>query len=259
MDFHNSNKVVYQTQHPINNTISKSLAIGFNARLAPAVVKLPGYSIAYGILRGTGEIFKQCEIDGDPYLYVDHSFFSATRSPVFRGDYSGYFRCIKNNRTAHEIDDFDDQRLQELNLDVKPWRTNGEHIVVAPLSNYVASYLGLDSEEWLKRIITGLSQLTDRDIVVKPKNDDTPLLEMLKDAWALIAYDSNAAVDAALAGIPVFVAEHAAAAPVGNLLLNDIENPQMPDRHKWLAWLSNQQFTLHEIENGTAKSIIFGA
>jgi hypothetical protein len=86
---------------------------------------------------------------------------------------------------------------------------------------------------------------------VRPKYSATPLVGDLRDAWALVPHSSNVAVDAVLAGIPLFVASTSPAAPAGRTDL-DIENPTMPDRESWWASLTCQQFTLREMADGTA-------
>lgn len=257
---------VYTTNHAINQQMSQSLAKGFNASMAPALHRFDGLSIVYGILRGTGDIIKDAIANKADYLYCDHSFFGKYRSKMINGTFTidphlSYFRLCKNSRTCHEIMDFDDSRLQSLTIPLKPWRKTGSHIVVAPLSSHVAGYLSdergrVDADLWTAKRISELSQLSDRQIIIRPKDANVPLSKTLENAWALVTYDSNSAVDAAIMGIPVFVASHAAAAPVGNLILNDIENPAMPDRERWLAWLANQQFSLNEIESGAAKAIL---
>lgn len=251
-------RFVYETQHPINQAVSKVLAKGFNARTVPPVVKLDGLSIFYGILRGTGEIMQQCEQDGSPFVYCDHSFFSQTRATVGRGDYSGYFRLIKNGRYSHNTQDHTDDRWLDLDIDIAPWKKDGEHIVVVPLSSYVAKLNGIDPQAWLGQTIHAISQCTDRDIVIKPKDSDAPLSHVLKRAHALVTLDSNAAVDAAVMGVPVFTSTINAAAPIANFNIADIETPNYPDRQQWLNNLAYQQFTLSEILNGYAMNVLYG-
>lgn len=265
-NFFDQRAYVYTTNHHINQLMSKHLTVGFHASMAPAIYRFPGLSICYGILRGTGDIIKDAITNGADYLYCDHSFFGKYRPKMVNGEQridheTTYYRLSKNSRTCHEIMEFDNERLGKLNIELKPWRKSGEHIVVAPMSKYVAQYLSdetgiVDADLWLSRQIHALSTLTDRQIIIRPKDASEPLSKILENAWALVCYDSNSAVDAAIMGIPVFCAKTAAAAPVGNIFLNDIESPGMPDREKWLAWLANQQFTIKEIENGTAKAVL---
>lgn len=267
-DYYNTKRFVYVTNHSLNQQVSKSLVVGFSAQavypqrlynkqtkqLIDTFPLYKGLSICYGILRGTGNVMKECSAERMPYLYVDHSFFGALRTGNAA---QGYYRTIKSDRYTHDTPDYPADRFNELKLSIKPWRTNGDHIVVTPLSKYVAGYSKMHAEGWLQATMEDLAKHTDRPIVVKPKDSDIPLSEVLKNAWALVTLDSNSAVDAAVAGVPVFTSPSAAAAPVANFSYLDIENPRMPDREQWLNNLAYKQFTLAEIENGTAARLLY--
>jgi hypothetical protein len=68
-----------------------------------------------------------------------------------------------------------------------------------------------------------------------------------------VTHSSNTAVEAARLGIPVFVEPTSAAAPVGNLRLDNLESPAMPDnRRQWFSSLLMQQFSLAEMQAGVA-------
>jgi len=75
----------------------------------------------------------------------------------------------------------------------------------------------------------------------------------MRDCWALVTHSSNVAVDAVIAGVPVFVEPTSPAAPVGNLDLAKMENPNMPERGPWFDSLMAQQFTVDEMRSGLAR------
>lgn len=252
---------VYTTDHPINKRMSSSLAKGFGAQQLPAVRLFPNRSaIVYGILRGTGDIIRSAEEANIDYLYVDHSFFYQTRSDVSNMDFSGYFRIIHNGRYINRLKDpnlvLPSDRLNRLKLPIKPWKKDGKHIVLVPMSSYTGKFTNVNPTQWLNHMIGILSQFTDRDIIIKPKNDGREFQEVLKDAFAVVATDSNAAVEAAIAGIPVFTSTTSAAYAISEVALQNIEQPKYPDREEWLKLLSYSQFTLAEIESGFAKETL---
>lgn len=256
------NPKVYTTEHALSQEAGQILAQGFGGQIVPPVTLLPGLAIAYGILRGTGEIIKTAEEHEHPYLYVDHSFFPKTRSNVMKGDWSGYLRLIKNGRYIHDVGDVPGDRFASLKVPVKPWRKTGESVVIAPMSRFVAHHEFGSTEAakiWLQRTIESLTQVTDRRIVIKPKDDVKPLKQVLKDekAWCLVTHDSMAAVEAAVQGVPVFTSKENAAAPVANFEWNRIEAPIMPEREQWLHNLAYMQFTGQEIVSGYAKEILY--
>lgn len=252
---------VYVTDHSLSQEASQILAKGFDAQMVPPVTLLDGLAIGYGILRGVGNIIHQAEEANRPYLYCDHSFFSQTRSQVQKGLWNGYFRLIKNGRYTHDVDNVPSDRWDALSIPLKPWRTNGSKVVVAPMSKFVAfhEYGKMDAANlWLQQIMTVLTEVTDRPIEIKPKDSEKPLKYALEDAWCLVTHDSMAAVEAAILGIPVFTSKNNAAAPVAEMDLERIEAPHTPDREEWLRKLAYQQFTVEEIKNGTAREILYG-
>jgi hypothetical protein len=118
-------------------------------------------------------------------------------------------------------------------------------------SRFFGRAIGLDVPGWIATIEARLRAATDRPILIRPKYSATPLAGDLRDAWALVTHSSNVAVDAVLAGIPVFVAPTSPAASVGRSDL-DIEHPRIGDRDAWWTSLMCQQFTLSEMADGTA-------
>jgi hypothetical protein len=260
--------IVYTTGHEINEAMSTILAKGFDARKRPACVRVtkgedvtyipvkpvPGScSIVYGILRGTGEILHECERQGEEYVYCDHSYFQALREDWLKGNFSGYFRVVRDDRYYRPIEDRPSDRWEKLGLELQPWRTTGSHIVVVPVSKFLANYHGFDAKEWLERTIGSLRQHTDRKIIVKPKDTETPLSKILVDAWALVTLESMAAIDAIMAGIPAFTSVSAAAAPIACQDISQIENPPTPEREQHFWNLAYQQWTAQEIARGEAK------
>jgi hypothetical protein len=261
---------VYTTSHGINERMSDVIALGFRAEKRRAALEVVGaadrfevtrpkpesLSLFYGILRGTGEVMRLCEEAGGDYIYVDHSYFDETRVKDAKVDQRTHFRCVPNDRYFRRGGDMPADRWLRLGIEVRPWRTSGDHIVIVPVSRFVAAFNGFSPEDWLAETVETLRQHTDRKIVVKPKDVDHPLTDVLENAWALVTLESNAAIQAALAGIPVFTGVSAAAAPFGSQFLDEIENPPMPEREQHLANLAYQQFTYAEIGNGTARFVL---
>jgi hypothetical protein len=76
--------------------------------------------------------------------------------------------------------------------------------------------------------------------------------EALEGAWACVTFSSNAAVEAALAGVPVFACDEGSMAlPIANRDLSEIERPALPDREQWAFDLAYAQWTLQEFANGS--------
>ena len=160
-------------------------------------------------------------------------------------------------------------RWEELGVSLSPWRQTGKHIVVCGQVPWDASVQHTDHVRWCRETIQTLVSITDRAIHFRPHPlqpsaidvSDLPvkvslgvsLQDDLQDAWAVVTFNSNAGVEATLAGVPAFVADEGG---MGYAILNKdlqlIEAPCMPDRHQWLCNLAYTQWTLDEIGLGLA-------
>src|SRR6056297_179049 len=176
------------------------------------------------------------------------------------------------------IDSVDPSRWQkiktDLNFDLKPWRTRGDHILICLQRNGGWSMGNLDVMKWLKRTLKTLSTVTDRPIVVRAHPgdkrakqylkikdskvliSDKHILEDFNNAWATITYNSSPGVASAIEGIPVFVtdpnAQKSQAYDVCNTDLTQIENPTMPERQQWIKKISMCHYNFDDLKNGTA-------
>lgn len=230
---------VYASNHVHSRVVCEAFAKGSNGKIVPPVSLLEGPAMTYGILRGCGEIIKQCEWIGRDYTYVDHGYFK-------RGYYDGYFRVCKNRLQAGVERDFSPKRWEALDQKLQPWNRDGRHVLVCPISGYLGKFLGIDEKKWTETVVKELSRHTDRPIIVKHK-DGTPL--PLEDAWCLVTYTSNASVDAIISGVPVIVlGDHPAR--YLSWTWDQIESPVWYEREPWCWSLAYHQFTLKEIARG---------
>ena len=221
----------------------------------------------FGILRGSGDMMKRAK----SYYFADHAYFNAghDKNPA-------WYRITKNGHVNSSISDKPKDRYEKyFAKTLQPWKTNGSKIIVCPPTGAIEWYF--DSKDWIETSIKTLKQHTDREIVVrdKPMNPQVseqngittlsgfeknkqqkPLEQDLKDAWAVVTFNSSVAIDAIYKGVPVFCGPECSAYPVGGRNLADIENPVRPDREPWLWHLAYNQFTLQEMESGYAYDCI---
>jgi len=169
---------------------------------------------------------------------------------------------------------------QNIGLDVKPWRTKGEHIVVCLQRNGGWSMKGIDVQEWAISVVTELRRYTDRKIIIRAhpgdgkaklylnpnnpqyklkgllnielSNNQKSFFEDLDNAWAVIGHNSSPAVGAAIEGIPVFLTDpnDSQAREVAHTDLSQIENTQEFDRQPWLERLSMFHWNFDELSSG---------
>ena len=200
-----------------------------------------------------------------PFLFTDMPYFNR-----WMGDNRDtcHWRVIPDHVHVNpEIyGKYPNDRFNQLNVTVKDWRTNGDHILVCPSSPAIERYYG--DVNWLEGTLQLLKQHTDRPIRVrhKPRANGTsgpraaaiPFEEDCKNAWAVVTLASIAAVEAACLGIPVFTHEKGPGGVLANKDLSKIEEPLMADsaRTLWLNTLAYYQYTEAEIAAGLYKDIL---
>lgn len=242
---------IYDTGHPICQVITRALQQGSGGRIVPVSEGLQdGPAAVYGILRGCDRIIDECEWIGRDFYHVDHGY-------VRRGHYHGYYRISRNGlQWSGAVGDYPADRWRSLGVDLQPWRRTGRTVVVCPIARAIGAFYGIDPHLWLAAVTRELARHTDRPVVVKPKDSEEDLSTVLKDAWCLVAYNSNAAVEAVIQGVPVIVLGPSAAEPVARHRLCDVERPIYPDREPWLHALAYQQWQLTEIRRGECWDVL---
>jgi hypothetical protein len=178
------------------------------------------------------------------WYYGDHAFFGRGR----------FYRCVRNAMqfTGRSGND-DPARFRRFNITVRDWRRTGRHILLCPNSEVFFGLHGLEQGQWVRETTAVLRRYSDRPVRVRWKSDTAqlPLEDDLRDCWAVVVFVSNAAVGAALAGVPVFCTAECAGLTMGSGDLSQIEAPAVPDgRERWAARLANHQWTLDEMRAG---------
>lgn len=190
---------------------------------------------------------------GRRWLYWDRGYnrrVFATDLPV--GENGGMYRWHVGSFQMQTIRDVPDDRWRATKTDIWPWSKGGRHIVVAEPSETYQRFHGI--EGWTAQTVATLKRMTDRPLVVRDKEMQRfgrKLHEDLAGAHCLVTHGSNAAVEAAIMGCPVFVHPDSAAALVGKTDLTEIERPIYPDREPWLRALAYSQFDERELVDGT--------
>jgi hypothetical protein len=192
------------------------------------------------------------------FIYWDRGYLRrvfATWLP--RGTNGGYYRWHINAFQMERIRDVPDDRWRALNIanELRPWRRGGSKIVIADTLPDYWNIRGLPVD-WSQRTAAMLRAKTARPIVVRHKESKLSLFDEIKDAHCLVAHGSIAAVEAVVMGCPVFVDQESAAALVGRVGFDDIENPVYPERQQWLNSLAYHQWNETELVDGTLWKMI---
>jgi hypothetical protein len=176
-----------------------------------------------------------------------------------------YFGSNNNNSDRHRL----------LGLSLKPWRTDGEYILICGQHDKSLQWQGMPRmSNWVMNTIEEIQTYTDMPIVFRPhprcplpaiehqyKNvyrDNPQKLSNTYDdynlsfskAHAVVSWSSNPGPLAILSGIPVFAGPSSLAYDVSNIDFKNIEYPLRPNRKQWLNDYAHTEYTIEEISQG---------
>jgi hypothetical protein len=222
------------------------------------------------VLRGIlkHKIMKQCWQDGRDFYYVDTGYFGNERTVSNPNGWKYWHRVVKNDLQHGEIIARPDDRFRKFNKKFTPWKKLGRKILVAAPDEKPCKFYGTTKEEWVQQTVATIKQYTDRPVEVRERAakridriaNDTLQSALDQDVFALVTYNSVAAVESVFYGIPVFTLAPAnAASPVALQDLSRIDDPYYPDKDKLYAWgchLAYGQVHVNEMKDGLAMRII---
>lgn len=171
-----------------------------------------------------------------------------------------------NGYGDHRVRDVGTSRLKELGIDIKDWGPKGDYILVVSQFGHRDTRYSMPVD-WPDTVIKELRKFTDRPIIFKVKagrlrapsslyegisivGPDEPLSPLIKGAWAVVTWNSKAAVEAIVEGVPALVEAPRGIAKFMTTPIEEIENPIEPDRLTFLKWVAHTQWNQHEITNG---------
>ena len=241
--------IVLQTNHQNNIKITDHFAKGCNGN----IINVKDYVFneadtvsSYGILRGTGSIFKKSK----NFYYIDHGYLNASnrtfsKNKTMFNNFDGYFRVVHNDFIGFNSNKFDDTRLNKLNISFKKKRVSGDFIILSEPSLYMIKYFNLNN--WVSNTIDMISKYTDRKIYLHNKTSNLPLDFLLEKAWAFVSFQSTAGFKAMIKGVPA----HFTYKSLKNInSIEEIENGKIDQ--KVFKNLSYNQWTLNEFKSGEA-------
>lgn len=169
------------------------------------------------------DLIKKCWKDNKTFYYIDTGYFGNYINNVNPSGQKIYHRLVKNDiqHTTFKSG-MPDDRLKRTGVEVLQPPKNGEHILLVAPSKKPCMFYDIDLEEWKASTIQKIKQYTDRPIRVRDKADRTtrvakPIHKDFKDCHAVVTYQSIAAVEALMAGIPTFTDEATAADPFAHI------------------------------------------
>jgi hypothetical protein len=237
----------------------------------PSKIKLPHYAVRKMVMDTQTQSGRYwLSIDSNVFIYRDRT----NPKKYLRYSFNGVFPCdgIYCNESPGEENWANIRR--DYNMDLKPWRTNGNHILMCLQRPMGWSMRGRNLMQWLDETFGRIRQYSDRPIVLRwhpgdwknfPAGADfTPynvilspqerhITQDLVNCWALICHNSTPSSVATIEGIPAFITDqpgYCQAGEVVNTDFNLLENPILPDREQWIRKLAQCHWSFDDLRSG---------
>lgn len=180
------------------------------------------------------------------YARQEHEWHRYSLNSVYPSKGTYFFSDLDNTKW--------DRYSQWHNTELKPWRTDGNHILILCQRPKGWNMFGNDQDQWLDKTISKIRKYVDRPIRIRMHPGDgtreKQIEKILKrygnsveisradnikqdliNCWCSVGYNSTPNVVSALEGIPVYVEDpkNSWAADVAFTDLSQIADPPMPD------------------------------
>jgi len=222
------------------------------------------------VLRGIlkHKIMKRCWQDHRIFYYIDTGYFGNERTAINPNGWKYWHRIVKNDLQHSDIISRPSDRFQKFNKKFQPWKKSGRKILIAAPDEKPCKFYGVTKDEWVSQTVAAIKQYTDRPVEVRERAakridriaTDTLQSALDNDVFALVTYNSVAAVESIFHGIPAFTLAPAnAASPVALKDLAKINEPYYADQDKLYAWachLAYGQVHVNEMKDGSALKIL---
>lgn len=237
--------------------------MGLKTQLVPNFSEVCGnVGIAYGW--ANPGMFEAYRAAGGHYCYIDLGWWNRKPGNDVLG---GYHKVVVDGREPGPYfrRNSPNDRFARLKVNIAPWRQGGNHILVAGMSEKSARTRGYGPHQWETDMVRKLQKIyPKRPLLLRPKPSwmgatpiigaayspaTVPLDDALRGAWAAVSCHSNVAVDALVAGIPIYVEGGVA---VGfSTPLDQLETPRRPEgREQLMADIAFAQWTPAEMSSG---------
>jgi hypothetical protein len=224
-------------------------------------------AVFYGLEGRLPQVFRDYQAKGRA-VYIDLGYWGRREG----GRWTGYHKVAVNARhpTAYyRRPSHPSGRFERFNVPIQLSEPRGRHapILLCGMGDKAARAEGYAPETWERWAVNEIRRYTDRPIVYRPKpswkrarpiegcgySPKTREIDAeLRGAWAVVTHHSNAAVEAVLAGVPVFC-WYGVAADMGLRDLSRIESPRRPtldERAQWAADIAYTQWSVAEMKAG---------
>ena len=213
----------------------------------------------------------KCIADNRDFYYIDTGYLGNFPS---KGNPSGkkvFHRVVKNENQHTTIRDVPEDRWKSLierdeKYKWKGWKHYDQKILLIMPNPKACKYYNVNYDSWIENTTETIKSTIDLPIEIRYKgsrtarnHQDNIYKVFDSGVYATVAFNSIAAVESVLYGIPAFVSVPCAGSPIACNDLTKLNNPFYPDKetiHKQACNLSYGQFSIEEIKLGQAHKII---
>jgi len=208
---------------------------------------------------GKRKLIHWCWENNHTFYYMDSGYVGNYKSANNPNGWKYWHRIVKNDVQHNKIIDRPDDRWKALEYPIENKKT-GKHILLVTPSEKPCKFYGVSRDDWVSKTVAEIKKHTDRPIRIRdkasrPERVIKTIFDDLKNCHALVTYQSIAAVESVLYGVPAFTMAPTAADPVCDKDLSLIEHPTLQDKdkiYKWACHLAYGQFHINEMKTGEA-------
>lgn len=214
---------------------------------------------------------REAESNKHNYYYIDTGYLGNFPSPANPSGKKIYHRIVKNGLQHSDLRSVPEDRWQKLikddpRLKWKGWKNYDKKILLVLPNPKATKFYNVDYDTWVSTTTESIKKFSSLPIEIRVKGSRSERNHgySIYDAFdtgvhATVAFNSIAALESVLYGIPAFVSVPCAATPLVSADLSNLSNPHRPSEdeiYRQACNLAYGQFTLSEIENGTAFKLI---
>ncbi len=260
------------TRSQVYESCDVGAIIGNAFEANPGKVNLPHYKVRKMVMDTQAQLGKYwLSIDSNVFIYKNN----LNPHKYLRYSFNGVFPATGIYCNDNPGDENWNNIRRDYNMDLKPWRTRGDHILITLQRPMGWSMRGVDLMGWLKRTLRKVRENTDRPILmrwhpgdwkafprykstldkfeVKLSPQDRHITQDLVNCWAVVCHNSTPSAVAPIEGIPAFITDdpsYSQGGDVANTDFTQIENPNLPDREQWIRKLAQCHWSFEDVRSG---------
>lgn len=214
---------------------------------------------------------RRAESEKHNYYYIDTGYLGNFPSLANPSGKKFYHRIVKNGLQHSSMRSVPEDRWQKLvkgdpRLQWKGWKNYDKKILLVLPNPKATRFYDVDYDKWVNETTENIKKFSSLPIEVRVKGSRSErnigysiYKAFDSGVYATVAFNSIAALESILYGIPAFVTVPCAATPLASTDLSNLKNPFRPSEdliYKQACNLAYGQFSLEEIANGTAYKLI---